>query len=179
MPRAAKAKARSKASSSNSSPGCSTPSAHGEYRERVGNYDLKNLAKTWDNLEKIREQIRDGHNLVRVWEPTTNQLQDQDQVDGNVSNLKANTTVVEPLAVLMKANDLLMPNIDNLIQTVDCFYRNCRHARSLEHSYQMAWGLRRLLVKLKSFCYKDGPPQDYIFCCQYMQIVFVCGIIPS
>lgn len=162
MARAAKSKPRKKTEKASSS-GTSSPhsSSSPSPRERVGNYDLLNLATTWDNHEIIRDRLREDHNLLRGvhddGEVTT--LTDK-YVEGNVQTVRANQIVLEPLVEIMGANDRLVPNLDNLIQCIDCLYRKAKKPRLLEHCYQQAWGLRRLIQVVKNQCYRKHPPED-------------------
>ena len=162
MARAAKSKPRKKTEKASSS-GTSSPhsSSSPSPRERVGNYDLLNLATTWDNHEIIRDRLREDHNLLKGvhddGEVTT--LTDK-YVEGNVQTVRANQIVLEPLVEIMGANDRLVPNLDNLIQCIDCLYRKAKKPRLLEHCYQQAWALRRLIQVVKNQCYRKHPPED-------------------
>ena len=81
-------------------------------------------------------------------------------VEGTIEELKINKEVLAPLLVLMKDNKQLLPNIDRLIQSIDVLYTSSKNHRDLEHCYQQAWALRRLIQKLKSFTYRDLPPTE-------------------
>ena len=154
----AKALCSSGASSSGSSPGTSTPSTPSRI-ERVGKYEMGSLARSWDNDEKVREQIREKKPLLLHVDPASGNLVEQ-HVDGSVANVKANMHVLIPLADIMAKNSLLMPNIDRLIQVIDRFYHLSKVPRSLEHCYHLAWAFRRLLGTGKSYCYKATPPDE-------------------
>ena len=150
-------------SSSNGSPrSVASTSSPTSRMDRVGNYDLSHLAKIWDDTEVIRNQVREKHHLLMNMNLQTGTLDDS-YVDGHLENVKLNSAALMPLLELMRRNDLLMPNIDRLIQSIDNFYSIAKRSKSLEHSYQMAWAFRRLLVKTKGLCYKDSPPQDREF----------------
>ena len=165
--RAAKSKAKangssgsSKASGSGCTSACATPDALASPRvERVGTNDLLNLAKSWDDDEDVRSRIRDQLAILLTYDPESQKSVER-YVEATVETIKINRAALAPLCKLLAKNDLLMPNIDRLIQTVDQAYRIGKHPRSYEHSYQMAWAFRRLLVKVKSFCYKPSPPEE-------------------
>ena len=161
--KAAKSKESGGASSSNSSPKSSiSRSESGSSRERVGTYDLLNLVKIWDNLEEVRDSVRADHNLVRTVHIQEDQVILKDEyVEGNVANAKANQVALVPLLEIMGANDRLLPNLDNLIQCIDAFYRKAKKTRNLEHCYQQAWAFRRLIQVVKGYCYKSTPPEDW------------------
>lgn len=130
-------------------------------RDRVGNYPLVGLIQDWDNDERVRDRVRDDHDLVMAVRVVDGKdvLQDG-YVEGNIPSAKANHMVLEPLLERMAANDRLLPNLDNLIQVIDAFYRKCKKIRTLEHAYQQSWALRRLIQVVKMACYKLVPPED-------------------
>lgn len=159
-----KAPTRATSSSPSSSSGSPTASngscaARSVSRERVGNYDLSGLSREWDNHPVIRDRIRDGHHLCRHLDETTQQEMDA-YVECSMEDARVNKFVLSPIMVLMKSNDLLLPNLDRLIQSIDLLYHTARKPQSLEHSYQQAWSIRRLIQQVKSHLYKDFPPQD-------------------
>ena len=161
-PRAAKSKASKKGSEKSSSSGSPPPqSTSPTVRERVGNYELVNLSKKWDNNEIIRDSVRENHNLLRtVREEGDRQVILDEYVEGNTENVKANREVLDPIMEIMGQHDKLIPNLDNLIQCIDAFYRKAKKPRFLEHCYQMAWAIRRLIQVVKSVCYRPAPPED-------------------
>lgn len=77
--------------SSSGSAGHSPASSNGGSagKERVGKYDLAGLCKTWDNDEKVRQRVRDGHYLVQNWDDVHGVAVDSD-VDKTVSSCKHN-----------------------------------------------------------------------------------------
>ena len=161
--RAAKSKPISrKGSASSSGSGSPAPSSNGSCaspRERTGNYDLLNLPKVWDDLQPVRDRLRDENPLLMAFDIETGKLVDR-YVEGTLETVKCNVDVLVPLATLMGKNGILMPTIDRLIQAIDQAYRIAKKPRSYEHSYQMAWAFRRLLGKIKSYCYKPSPPEE-------------------
>lgn len=164
MTRRSAAKSRpsksSKGSEKASSSGCNSPAStpRGGSPERVGKYDLSQLAKLWDDQESVRGRLREDHQLLLHFDQETKTAIDA-HVEGNVANVKANLAVLLPLATLMAKNSLLMPCIDGLIQSVDQVYKIAKLPRNLEHCYQMGWAIRRLLVAGKNYCYKPSPPE--------------------
>lgn len=159
--RAAKTKPRPQRASSSGSLGsskCDTPSPG---RERVGNYELTGLVKAWDDNEVVRDMLREDHQLFRTYHEIDGALLAKDAyVEGTVANVILNFQALAPVIQLMGEHDRLLPHLDTLIQCIDALYRKVKKPRSLEHSYQMAWGCRRLIQVVKGCCYKDTPPQD-------------------
>ena len=158
---AAKSKAGKgdKGSSKASSSGCSSPRSTTSSPERVGKYDLSHLPRAWDNNDAVRDRLRDDKALLlHVDELSEDPI--EAHVDGVVADVKCNKHALVPLAEVMATNQLLMPNICRLIEAVEQVYKLAKKPRSFEHSYQMAWAFRRLLVCLKSFCYRDNPPEE-------------------
>lgn len=107
----------------------------------------------------IRERIRNGHNLLRAIDPVTKEACDC-YVDGTKENVILNAEVIMPLATLMGSHSLALPSIENLIFACEQFFKIAKISRNADHAYQQAWGMRRLLGKLKYFCYKEVAPQD-------------------
>ena len=193
--RAAKSRARakadgssgsSKASGSGCTSACATPDPIASPRvERVGTYDLLNLAKTWDDDEDVRSRIRDQEAILLSYDEEIKKPVER-YVEATLETIRVNRATLAPVCKLLANNDLLMPNIDRLIQTVDQAYRIGKHPRSYEHSYQMSWAFRRLLVKVKSFCYKPSPPEephlqkseysDMYCACEHYILIDICYI---
>lgn len=163
---AAKSKAmprpRERASSSghsdsrNSSP-CSASSR--SPKNVIGRYSLDTVPSSWDNDPTVRERMRSELPLVVCVDEKGQP--GEGFVEATKHAIKMNSSALLPLCQLMKENHLMLPSIDNLIQTLDKFYQMVKLSRSLEFCYQEAWALRRLLVKLKHFLYRDFPPQDW------------------
>ena len=125
----------------------------------VGSYSLKGIAMEWDNKPAIRERIRENQSLVLAMNHESGKGESI-YVNATLENLRLNSVVLEPLAVRMKENNLQLPSIDNLIQSVDEFFQLAKLPRGGDHCYQEAWSLRRLIGKLKRFTYRTSPPQD-------------------
>lgn len=141
----------------------------------VGRYELTGLSSSWDNDPLIRERIRENRNLClnlgQDGEPAS------EHVDASTDTIKLNNIVLLPLCSLMRENELMLPCIDNLIQSVDEFFQITKRHKSMEHSYHEAWAIRRLLVKLKRFLYRDHPPQDSILACICLSCVLTSVLI--
>lgn len=151
------AKSRQSASASSGSGG--SPSSHGSSRERVGKYELGSLVKAWDNDEELRGRVREKHPLLRAWDEVNSVAVDAD-VGKSIENCTLNAAALKPLLRLMKDNNLLLPALDRLIESIDKFYQTSKMIKSLEHCYKMAWGFRDLISTLKNLCYKPSPPTD-------------------
>ena len=128
-------------------------------QERVGNYDMGGLHKKWDNDENIRARIRSGYHLCRHFD-VEKKVETDDYVEACVEDTRANKFVIAPVLELMRVHGGLLPSIDGLIQSIDLFYQITTVSKGLEHSYQQAWAIRRSIQIVKSFAYKDQPPQD-------------------
>ena len=161
-PKAAKSKAtKTKSSKSgSSSSGLSPPPSTPTIRERVGTYDLQDLVKIWDDNERVRDRVRENHNLCQTVHVEDEKEMVRDAyVEGNVLNVRANFDILEPVIEIMGRHERLLPNLDNLIQCIDAFYRKAKKARTLEHCYQMAWSIRRMIQVVKGCCYRETPPE--------------------
>ena len=123
-------------------------------------YDLLNLVKTWDDNEMVRDRVRENHNLCQCIHIESDQEVIKDAyVEGNVLNVKLNLHVLEPVVEIMGQHERLLPSIDKLIQCIDVFYRKAKKPRDLEHCYQMAWSIRRMIQVVKTTCYRETPPE--------------------
>ena len=176
--RAAKSKPRHQTSraSSSGSLGSSKSDTPSPFRERVGSYELAGLVKAWDDNEVVRDMLREDHQLFRTYHEVEGALVAKDAyVEGTVANVQLNFQALQPVIQLMGENDRLLPHLDTLIQCTDALYRKVKKPRSLEHSYQMAWGCRRLIQVVKGCCYKETPPQD----CSMAVLLSMCGKLVS
>ena len=124
----------------------------------VGSWQLTGVPEAWDNDSIIRERIRDKYHLLT--RTALNGEAENGHVEGTTDNLVLNEVVLLPICQLMKENNLTLPNIDNLCFAISKFYAVTKTEKSLEHAYHQSWAVRRLLVHLKSFTYRDFPPQD-------------------
>lgn len=148
----------SAATSRASSPSPGTSAA----KALVGRYTLEGLATDWDNQSAIRARTRENLNLCVTYQDGE---MSNGYVEGTPESIKLNHAVLQPIVLLMKQHKLMLPCIDNLIQSVDEFYQIAKQPRSLEHCYQQAWAIRRMLVKLKRCLYREIAPQDCTYAC--------------
>ena len=165
MGRAKKTAAKSKpekASGSGhaSSSGSRTDSPNPSPRSLVGNYGLDSLPKIWDNDEAVRARMRAEMNVVTAIDEKGEEC--NSYVDATTANVALNYRILLPIAKLMCQNDMTLPSIDRLIQSIDGFFQVAKRSVSLERCYHEAWALRRLIGKLKRFVYRDSLPKDYI-----------------
>lgn len=165
MGRAKKTAAKSKpekpsgsghASSSGSRADSPSPSP----RSLVGNYALDSLPNLWDNDAAVRARMRADMNLVTALDEKGEES--NSYVDATTANVALNAPVLLPIAKMMCQNDMTLPSIDRLIQSIDAFFQVAKRSVSLEKCYHEAWAIRRLISKLKRFLYRDSPPQDYV-----------------
>lgn len=152
-----RSRANSRASSSGLSRSHSTDSS--SPTSTVGNYDILVLSHKWDDDSTIRARIRDEHYLCRHFDHFSKAEVDA-SAECTVEDTKVNKLVIAPILCLMSENQCQLPSIDRLIEVIDRFYKICKKPKSLEHSYNQAWSIRRLLGQVKQLAYKDSPPQD-------------------
>lgn len=126
---------------------------------RVGKYDLGNLSKLWDADPTIRAQVREKHHLIRHYDEINEVATDAD-VDKTFPNCSLNKAALIPVLDLMRDNDMKLPALDRLIQSIDWFYQTSKVSMSLEHCYKQAWAIRDLIQVLKHLLYRDSPPTD-------------------
>ena len=169
---ACKSKAGSKskssgASSSSGSTRCDSGSpapSESESRKVVcGNYDLSCLPKNWDDDMNIRERMRSGLSLVVRLDPTTEKPVNG-TVESTTENVKLNEPVLLPVCRLMKDNELKPPRLERIIEQINCFYNMAKIWGGYEAYYHQAWAIRRLMGKLKTFTYREFPPEDRVLC---------------
>lgn len=129
-------------------------------RPRTGRYSLQTLAAKWDDTPEIRERIRQNQHLVRHWCPKKKQITDED-VSINVANIKCNYCVLKPVFQFMKANNLLVPCLDNVIEEVRTLFQRCKVQFNGDRLYHESWSIRRLLTLGKSQLWKDRNPKDW------------------
>lgn len=139
--------------------------SHSESRSPrvVGNYMLETLPASWDNTASIRERIRCGQNLLVRVDPNTGETDSNGFVEASNENLKVNFDVLTPLLVIMKTYELQLPSIESLLTAIEGFYTLSKISRSTDLIYQEAWGVRRMIGRMKKHLYRNFPPQD----CQY------------
>ena len=154
------AKSSCKPSGSGSSPPSRASSPTSSPKGLVGNYSLDGVATTWDDTPGIRGRIRDSQHLLMHMCPEKGPV--CQYVEGSKENVVLNSEVLRPVVLRMRDHNLLLPSIDNLIMACQEFFKLTKSSKSLEHCYQEAWAMRRLIGKLKSFVYKENPPQERV-----------------
>ena len=154
---------------------CTSPTgSSSSSKEIVGTYELSSLPAAWDNSQEIRNRIREGLNLVVRM--SLEEKPENGYVEGSTKNMQLNSEALLPVCHLMEQNSLKLPAIDNLIQAIDTFYRTAKMYKSLEQAYQEAWGIRRMIQKLKSYLYRTHPPQAGLDMCGPKAAHYVHGI---
>lgn len=157
---AAKSKPGTGASSSgHPTPMTSRASSPSSAKSLVGTYRLDGLPVLWDNLPEARDRVRSKQNLLRSIDPVSKEETDN-WVEGTTQNVILNAFVLEPICSMMKEHNLALPSIENLIWAFESFYSVSKVSVNGELCYQHAWGIRRLLGKLKCYAYKDRAPED-------------------
>ena len=168
MVRSTAAKSKASKSSGGSSSSGSKPMEDSSQRSPsaspkvvVGSYDCSGLPKKWDDDAVIRERIRSNFNLVvridHEFKPANG------YVESTTDNVKLNAPIMGPVCDLMKDNDLKPPALDVLIEQINLFYVIAKVWGGYESYYQQAWAIRRLLGKLKTYTYREFPPEDMVF----------------
>lgn len=108
---------------------------------------------------EIRDRIRSNLDLV-------NRLDEEGKpcrgghIESTSDNLKLNEPVLIPICHLMEKNELKPPALDRIIQQIGAFYTLAKLWVGYESYYHQAWAVRRLLGKLKTYTYRDLPPED-------------------
>lgn len=126
----------------------------------VGNFDLGPIAEAWDNSAKIRDRIRSNANLLMRWNYETDG-EECGFVEATIDNCRTNDEVLLPILRLMADNNLQIPTIQGLQETIEAFYQVCKVVRSPSLVYQEAWAIRRLIGKTKKITYRSYAPQDH------------------
>ena len=165
MGRARKTAAKSKpekasGSGHSSSSGSRAESPNPSPRSLVGNYHLDAVPSQWDNDQALRSRMRAELNLVIALDEKGEEC--NSFVDATTANVAANSAVLLPIAKLMCQNNMTLPSIGRLIESIDKFFQVAKRSVPLEKCYHEAWSIRRLIGKLKRFLYRDSPPQDYV-----------------
>ena len=126
----------------------------------VGNFDLGPVAEAWDNSPKIRNRIHSNANLLMRWNEETDE-EESGFVEATIQNCRANDEVLLPVLRLMAENNLQIPTIQGLQESIELFYQLCKVVRSPSLVYQEAWAIRRLIGKTKKITYRSFAPQDH------------------
>lgn len=124
------------------------PHGAGE-RDRAFGYSLEGLAREWDNLDQVRDRLRDGHHLIMHYDPGTGLLTDQ-PVEKTLQNIRMNRIPLRPLHLRMKAQELQIPTIDVLIEEVRKLYKYSKVNVSHDVLYHETWACRRLASLAKN-----------------------------
>ena len=119
---------------------------------------LDSLPSEWDQSQEIRERMRNDMNLTIAFDAQGKES--NEYVTATKEHVKLNACVLRPLAVLMAANDLLLPSIDKLIFAIEEYYVMAKRSILHEKAYHEAWSIRRLIGKLKRSVYRQCPPED-------------------
>ena len=125
----------------------------------VGDFDVQCLPTLWDNESQIRLRLRKGENLLMRVNHSTG-ISEAGFVEASAENCILNCAVLKPILNLMKSNGLRLPAIPMLIPAIEKFYLLCKVHRGSDQIYREAWGIRRLIGRMKKFVYRSFPPQD-------------------
>eukprot|EP00435_Cladocopium_sp_Y103_P044436 s523_g12.t1 len=106
----------------------------------------RGLALKWDNIDAIRQRMRDGYNLVIHYDEKLKKNTNQ-EVEKLTGNVKANYFVLAPVCQMMFANGLV--NIDGLEQEVKQLYSMYNVLANEKTVSKQAWAIRHLISVLK------------------------------
>ena len=106
----------------------------------------RGLALKWDNLDAIRQRMRDGYNLVIHYDEKLKKATNQ-EVEKTTMNVKANYFVLAPVCQMMFANGLV--NIGGLEQEVKQLYSMYNVLANEKTVGKQAWAIRHLISVLK------------------------------
>ena len=116
----------------------------------------------WDNCPKIRERMREVHQLMGV-HPSLRGSGEGPAVcvERSVHNLRFNKCVLLPAVRRWKACcPDQSPSIDLLFVEVDKFYKLSLSPKAPHEVHADAWALRKLLGLLKAQITKQSVPQE-------------------
>ena len=149
------------ASSGHSGP--SSPTSSSSSSERVGNWDMENLALDWDNCPVIRSRLRDVSYLMKQVNEKGD-LVDQ-FCEKTVANLRANDAVLSPVFKLMAVNDRTLPSLDKLMEQIQKLFVRSKvtYNKHGDRIYQDAWAIRRLCSLGKAQLHRSTWPKDITF----------------
>lgn len=131
--------------------------------ERVGTWDMGNLALEWDNCPVIRSRLRDMSYFMK------HVNEKGDLVDAfcekTVANLRANDAVLSPVFKLMAAHDRTLPSLDKLMEQIQILFVRSKatYNKHGDRIYQDAWAIRRLCSLGKAQFHRTTWPKDITF----------------
>ena len=106
----------------------------------------RGLALKWDNIDAIRQRMRDGYNLLIHYDEKLKKATNQ-EVEKTTVNVKANYFVLAPVCQMMFAHGLV--NIDGLEQEVKQLYSMYNVLANEKTVGKQAWAIRHLISVLK------------------------------
>ena len=98
------------------------------------------LAKAWDEIETIRDRLRDGKKLLTV---------QKSGADSSIQECKTNQDVLTPLLHRFFASRLKLPDIGSLRQEIESLYLKANRTPSESEIDDDGWDLRTMMRFVK------------------------------
>ena len=114
-------------------------------------FELGELAAAWDETDSIRDNLRNGRNLLET-KPSN--------VDSSISECKCNQDVLTPMLHRFFAARLKLPEIGGLRCEIETLYK--KNLQNPEESQvdDNAWDLRKMLRFMKRKASRGDPSTD-------------------
>ena len=103
-------------------------------------FDTTELAKAWDEIETIRNRLRDGKPLLTVQKSGT---------DSSIQECKANQDVLTPLLHRFFTSKLKLPDIGSLRHEIESLYLKANRTPSESEIDDDGWELRTMMRFVK------------------------------
>ena len=104
-------------------------------------FDTNDVAKAWDEIETIRDRLRDGNPLLTV--------QKKSSGDSSIQECKANQDVLTPLLHRFFTSKLKLPDIGSLRTEIEAVYLKANRTPSESDIDDDGWDLRAMMRFVK------------------------------
>ena len=136
-------------------------------------FDLTDLSKAWDEVESIREGLRQGNPLVKV---------SKNGCDSSIQECKQNFEILTPLLHRLFACRLKLPEIRPLRVEIEDTYTKANRDVTESQIDDDAWDLRTMLRFIKrkanrSDTSKESQHLDVQML--FLHILIIFGLLPT
>lgn len=114
-------------------------------------FDLINLSKDWDEVDTIRNRLREGGKFLNV---------SKSGGDSSIAECKANSDVLHVLLPRFLLSRMTLPLIDPLRSEVEAIYRLASRDPSESEVDDDSWDIRTMLRFLKRKANRNDPSKD-------------------
>lgn len=114
-------------------------------------FDLTNLSKDWDEVDTIRNRLREGNKFLDV---------SKSGGDSSIAECKANKDVLHVLLPRFLLSRMTLPLIDPLRSEVEAIYRLASRDPSESEIDDDSWDIRTMLRFLKRKANRNDPSKD-------------------